>query len=407
MRIDRWALAPAFALALLPLAAQAEKTASEDVLPHAAEITPSQDDPAGAEETVVSPVSLLPASSLVAALEAERERLTADETLEVAVSRLVLGKGDRPLTADETLALRAVLKARGFDAAPQTSPEQTDDALLASLQKFQEANGLNGDGVIGQATRRALTHPKSALLDRIEQSLKQPQPPALGRAVVVNAAAQEVRVLEDGQEIYRTRAVVGRTSRRTPSFSTTITSLLFNPAWHVPAGIERKDIVPHLAEDPAYSAMKGLRIYDTSNNMAEVQAWDVDWTSHPSHYRFVQPAGPNTALGQIKFEMPNTMDIYLHDTPERDLFAKDARFFSSGCVRVQNPMDLARILLGDQAWDGHRIDERLSSGKTFRVALGQKVPVIIEYRLADTLPDGTVRYLDDTYGQMSKRSGKS
>jgi murein L,D-transpeptidase YcbB/YkuD len=174
------------------------------------------------------------------------------------------------------------------------------------------------------------------------------------------------------------RVIVGTVTHPTPVFRATMTSVLINPPWNVPSSIQRNEIMPKLKRDPGYLARGNYVFRDE---------------------RLVQLPGPKNALGQLKFEMPNPLDVYMHDTPDRRLFARPQRTLSHGCVRVEDPRDLARRLIDSNAWPEAAIDQTIASGETRRVPLKQAIPVYVLYWTAFADPDGTVEFRDDIYGR--------
>ena len=168
--------------------------------------------------------------------------------------------------------------------------------------------------------------------------------------------------------------IVGRPSRQTPTFEAVIDAITFNPSWHVPVDILRKDILPEMAKDFGYAQRRKIDVYARENEFSiRIDPRAVNWKRRPTSYRFVQRPHDSNALGRVKFEMENPYGIYLHDTPDRYLFQRDRRTFSSGCVRIDAALDMARLLLGDDVWQVGRITERLNGGRTFRVSLPEAV----------------------------------
>lgn len=192
--------------------------------------------------------------------------------------------------------------------------------------------------------------------------------------IVVNAAVQKLQLFEQNRPAFTTRVVVGKVYKQTPEFTATIKSVLFNPPWNVPNSILRNEILPQLEDDPDYLAKHHMR-----------------WRGPMA---VQQVAGPYSALGRIKFEMQDRFDVYLHDTPERWRFAKSRRLMSHGCVRVQNPQELAALLLHEKI---EAIQAAIAAGNTHRMALPQSVPVFIVYQTAHVDRDGAIEFFPDVY----------
>jgi murein L,D-transpeptidase YcbB/YkuD len=183
-----------------------------------------------------------------------------------------------------------------------------------------------------------------------------------------------------------------------------MTYLVLNPTWTVPPGILANDILPAQRRDPSYLAKKGLQVVDRNGRV--VPASSIDWsqaTARRFPYNLVQPPGPENALGRVKFMFPNSYAVYLHDTPTRSLFEKSERAFSSGCIRIENPLELAALLLeGQKGWDRAAIDAALATGKTRTVTLERPVPVLLTYFTAWVDRDGELQLRRDVYGRDPK-----
>ncbi|HSR72639.1 MAG TPA: L,D-transpeptidase family protein, partial [Kiloniellales bacterium] len=178
--------------------------------------------------------------------------------------------------------------------------------------------------------------------------------------------------------------------------------IIVNPDWTVPPKLARQDILPKVRENPSYLAEHNFTVF--SGWSAEARRLDpasIDWSgiggkSFP--YKLVQAPGPNNALGRIKFMLPNRYNVYLHDTPSRELFDRTTRAFSSGCVRLAKPLELADHLLRDQPdWDPSRLRAAIDSGRTMRINLPVSIPVYFTYFTAWVDDDGTVQFRDDVY----------
>jgi murein L,D-transpeptidase YcbB/YkuD len=191
---------------------------------------------------------------------------------------------------------------------------------------------------------------------------------------------------------------VGRDYRRTPVFSGKIGYLVLNPTWTAPMKLAVKDLLPAIQKDPDYLRRLGITVFDRNQNTVDPAT--VDWATVSGRnfpYRFVQSPGPLNAMGQVKFMFPNTFDVYLHDTPSRDLFTKKDRAFSSGCVRVSEPLELAAWLLKDSGMDRERIDAIVAKGDFQTVFLKKPIPVHIEYWTAWVDSQGEVNFRKDLY----------
>ena len=175
--------------------------------------------------------------------------------------------------------------------------------------------------------------------------------------------------------------------------------LVFNPTWTVPPGILRQDILPQVAKDADYLRQRNISVLGRDGRPVPIAS--VDWTSVSGKsfpYVLRQEPGPANALGRVKFIFPNQYSVFLHDTPSRALFERAERTFSSGCIRVENPLELAALLLRDnEGWDAKRIDAVVASGKTETVYLKRPLTVMLLYWTVDVLEDGAVVFRRDVY----------
>ncbi|MGZ5495339.1 MAG: L,D-transpeptidase family protein, partial [Candidatus Aminicenantales bacterium] len=189
---------------------------------------------------------------------------------------------------------------------------------------------------------------------------------------------------------------------QTPDFSAKISTITLNPAWNVPPKLAREDILPKLKKDPSYLIKKGFRVFESwSEGAREIDGAAVDWTQikpESLSFKFRQDPGPQNALGRILFLFPNKFDVYMHDTPERHLFNQAVRDFSSGCIRIEKPLDLALYALRDDpSWTKEKILEIIDSGETKVIPLRKPLPVHILYWTAWLGVDGQVQFRQDIY----------
>jgi murein L,D-transpeptidase YcbB/YkuD len=195
--------------------------------------------------------------------------------------------------------------------------------------------------------------------------------------------------------------IVGREARRTPSFSADLRYLVLNPWWEVPRRLATQDKLPVFRRDPAQVDRLGFVVLDAWGR--SVDHGGIDWAALSRErfpYRLRQRPGPLNALGAVKLMMPNDHDVYLHDTPTRGLFARVRRDFSSGCIRVEDTLDLAEwALAGVPGWDRARIDAAVASGVETRVDLAAPIPVHLQYLTAVVDADGGLRFVADLYGR--------
>ncbi len=302
-----------------------------------------------------------------------------------------------------------MLRKRLWTSGDLESPRQDDlfdEDLEAAVVRFQDRHGLDADGVGGRRTRTALDVPVEERLRQIVLNLERwrwmPRH-ADSRYILVNMAGFEMRVIEDEVPILRMRVVIGRPYRRTPAFCEAMTYVVVNPYWHVPPSLAVRDLLPKIREDSGYLERQGIRVFsDWTENARELDGQAMDWSNVSGRhfpYKLRQDPGPHNALGRIKFMLPNRFNIYLHDTPHREHFDLSVRAFSSGCIRLEDPLALADYLLGDAGWSPERVRETVASSKRRVVTLSRPIPVYLVYRTAWVERDGAVRFRDDVYGR--------
>lgn len=303
---------------------------------------------------------------------------------------------------DRLVLIRARLAERGFDPPEDhfaEDPLVLDAELSARLKAFQKAAGIKVSGLVGPQTIGALNGEtridrRMALANNMERLRWLPKD--LGaRHVFVNQAAFETWVWNNGKEEWRSRVIVGRPMTQTAVFSDEMETVVVNPSWGVPQSIIRNEYLPKLRNDPSYLDRIGFKVVNSSGRV--VSSSDVDWWGYANGQVGVQqPPGDDNALGKLKFLFPNGHDIYMHDTPNRQLFERSVRSFSHGCVRVQNPQEFASVLLG---LDEMEIDDMIASGKSQTIKLKQKLPVHLAYFTAWPNAAGEIVYYNDIYGR--------
>jgi murein L,D-transpeptidase YcbB/YkuD len=225
-------------------------------------------------------------------------------------------------------------------------------------------------------------------------------PDELGsRYILVNIPSFKMKVFEDDKRVIESKVVVGRQERQTPAFTANMAYLVLSPKWYVPRSIAVKDKLPQLKRSPNALARQNIRVFNSAGK--EIKPGAVNWRAVSAdnfNYQLRQDAGPRNALGGIKFMFPNPYNVYLHDTPSRELFSRNQRTFSSGCIRISNPVELAEYLLkSDPKWNRNRIKTASTSGQQQVVNLPQKVPVYLLYLTAWVDEDGLVNFRSDIY----------
>ncbi len=282
-----------------------------------------------------------------------------------------------------------LIRARfGLDVTQGDDDQVYDTQVAAAVADFQRANGLRPSGVLTPRTQASLSgdEPRPDVENDIIANMEvwRWMPRDLGQnRIDVNIPDYEVRVFHDGKVVQENKVVVGKPTTPTPVFSNTMKFAIINPYWNVPPSILRKEMLPRLATDPTYFQRMGYETYYFHGQLM-----------------VRQPPGEKNALGRIKFMFPNQYAVYLHDTPERKLFAAAKRAFSHGCVRVDQPLDFAQTILGPK-WPQERI-ESLIGGKEHYVFLPTPLPIHIEYFTAYVNDDDRLVLRNDVYGYEHK-----
>jgi murein L,D-transpeptidase YcbB/YkuD len=319
-----------------------------------------------------------------------------------------LHKGDRD---PRVATLRTRLEATGdlpAGGAPGSmgvggeDPTLFDDALEAAVRTFQYRHGLDVDGVVGSGTLEALNVPVEARVDQIRVNLERARwiLQDLGEDfAAANIAAFEVHIVRDDTIAWTTRAQVGKTYRKTPLFRADLTYVVFNPTWTVPPTILAQDVLPAIQSDLGYLETKHMDVLTHDGRVVDPAT--VDWASYSGRdfpYIIRQRPGPWNALGQVKFIFPNPNFVFIHDTPSTSLFDRSVRTFSSGCVRIEDPLDFAVQVLGSSGqWDDQTVADAVASQETQTVHLAHPLPVLLLYWTAEGGRDGLIHFREDVY----------
>ena len=321
-----------------------------------------------------------------------------------AIPSRTLKKGS---SGNSVILLRQRLTA--LDYGRLGKAPQFDDELKASVAKFQKDNGLNIDGVAGPGTIGRLNQGPKQKLVKVLVNLERERWmnfPRGKRNIFVNQAAYTVYMIDNGRVSFQTRAVIGTRAkdRRTPEFYDEMTHMVVNPTWHVPSSITGKEYLPIIREDPGFLARRNMVMVSSSGK--KVNPANIDYTEYtPKNFPFSIKQRPSAgnALGRVKFMFPNKFNIYLHDTPSKNLFNRDTRAFSHGCVRIQKPFDFAYKLLEKQTSNPKgAFNTWLKTGKEQYVNLDKPVPVYLTYRTVYFGDAKKPSFFPDIYGRDKK-----
>jgi len=312
----------------------------------------------------------------------------------------------------------ALLRKR-LEISPGANETKFDEAVLEAVRQFQSSHGSVADGMVGAGTRRLLNggqrqEPVGSPA-RIKQILVNMErwrwlPHDLGAFyVTVNIPEFTLRVIEEGTPIHTARVVVGKPDKQTPVISDEMEEVVFNPYWNVPNSIKMEEIAPYFGGgggffggwDTSILQRHGLRIRYGGR---DIDPDSIDWSRNDlRNFDLVQPPGPTNVLGKVKFVFPNKHDVYMHDTTQKHLFANTVRAESHGCMRVQNPAQLAELVLAhDKGWSSARVQSTFDGIGDNHVALDQKIPVYITYFTLRVNDDGSISTFNDLYGHDAR-----
>ncbi|MCX0502070.1 L,D-transpeptidase [Erwinia billingiae] len=367
-------------------------------------MTASAEGPKPTDEAV--PTTSVPASFVDEEIASTPAPKPVDEQATVSPSAT-------PLPENPNAANTPELAGQVLGNAVPADPTHIYSAdLVEAVKRFQRWQGLEPDGAIGPRTREWLNvspQLRASLLALNIQRLRL-LPDDMHNGIMVNIPNYSLIYYLNGSQILASRVIVGRPDRKTPLMRSALNNVVLNPPWNVPTTLVRQDIVPKVKQDPAYLYKHNYTLLSGWSNDAEViDPSMIDWrmvsaASFP--YRIRQAPGATNSLGRYKFNMPSSDAIYLHDTPNHNLFQKDIRALSSGCVRVNKASDLANLLLQDAGWNDTRISSTLKEGDTRYVPIRHRIPVNLYYLTAWVADDGKAQYRTDIYNyDMTARSG--
>jgi murein L,D-transpeptidase YcbB/YkuD len=300
-----------------------------------------------------------------------------------------------------------LLRVRLGQTGPTADGQRYDDDISAAVAKFQQQHLLDADGMLGQQTIDALNVSVAERIDQLRVNLEWQRWAAMpehDEYLLVNVAHYTLHKIERDQRTWSMRTQVGKRKRPTPTFKAEITAIMANPSWTVPPTIFREDILPKLQADPGYLQRKRMQIVDRSGRAIDSSTFNWQKTTAANFpYRLREGPGRTNALGRVKFLMPNPHLIYLHDTPSKRLFDRDARAFSSGCIRLQEPEKLAEFLIARQSGDGQaRLKSALDGKRSRYIGLDQPIPIVVMYGTADLDADGELILARDLYGKDAR-----
>lgn len=310
--------------------------------------------------------------------------------------------------SDRVVKLRERLAASGdMDVNEAKGSSLFDDKLKQSVIRFQKRHGLMADGIVGSATLNALNIPLKDRIRQIELNMERLRW-ILGndeqRSIVINVANFELYVVENGKSVLSMKVVVGKPYWHTPVFTAKMTYLVINPSWNVPDSIAREEMLKAVKKAPHYLAKQNIKVIKGwGSREEEIDYQTIDWskiTAETLVYRFRQEPGPLNPLGYLKFMLPNKFNVYLHDTPAKNLFSENIRTFSHGCTRIEKPLELAEyVLRDDPRWTQEKLLAAIKNGTEQEVRIPHPLNVHFLYLTAWVDEQGTLQFRDDIYGR--------
>ena len=302
-----------------------------------------------------------------------------------------------------TLARRLVQSGDLPDSETAISTSEYNESLQEGVRHFQARHGLEVDALVGRKTLRALNVPIEKRIDQLRVNLERMRRLSDIESrdfVLVNIAAFKAYVIRDGQVAWTTKVIVGERGDETPEFYSALSHIVFNPTWTVPYSIASEELLPKIKADPGFFARGRYELFDGDGDRVDPST--IDWSAigiGNFPFTIVQQPGPANQLGQVKFMFPNEYSVCMHDTPAKSLFDKAARAFSHGCIRVDDPLGFAEVLLDRDSWSREQIDAEIENGKTRTIELPEPLPLHVSYWTAEVNDLGQVYFYDDLYGR--------
>jgi murein L,D-transpeptidase YcbB/YkuD len=307
-------------------------------------------------------------------------------------------KGEQALLLRQRLIFENYLP---FDTLGAPDASLFDDQMVEAVKAFQINHGMAPTGTVGDRTLAELNIPAEVRLATLIEN--QPRVSAYAqdlapRAILVNIPSLQLETVEDGRVFSRHNIVAGKLDRPSPTLTSTVSDVTFNPYWKIPASIVERDIVPHYLKDASYLEQMQIRVFDGVDG-PEIDPATIDWAStSPERYFFRQDPGENNALATVKINFPNDFMVYMHDTPHRELFGSNARFESSGCIRVEQVQTVIDWVLRDQSdYSPDQYGQIIASREPYELKVQDPPSVRFMYLTAWATPEGAVNFRPDIY----------
>ncbi|MEJ6952401.1 L,D-transpeptidase family protein [Natronospora cellulosivora (SeqCode)] len=281
-----------------------------------------------------------------------------------------------------------------------------DEAIDKAVRRFQKSHGLLVDGIVGRNTLRELNISVENRIKEIQYNISEMEKyhELSGmKYIIVNIPDFHMNLVDNEEIIKQMKVIVGRQGHKTPVFNDEIKYLVFNPSWFIPFNTSIRDFIPSIRQDPNYFSSRDIRVFRISDGR-EVNTQSINWSLINRQnfvYRLEQAPGPKNPMGQVKFIFPNIYHVYLHGTPDSHLFNNYIRTYSLGCVRLEEPIELAKILLKDYSiYTDTEIDEIIEKGITKTVYLEEPLAIYIVYWTVWVDDKGEVNFRRDIYNRF-------
>ncbi|WP_288131524.1 L,D-transpeptidase family protein [Microbulbifer sp.] len=336
-------------------------------------------------------------------LQAERYRALADKW-EPVTAGAALQPGDR---GPRVAQLRALLKLYGdYRGQPGPVPVGSQNPALfgvglqLALETYQRRHGLPVTGILDKTTATELARPPQELAELLDRNAERwdrlPDNPG-ARYVLINVPDYQLQLVENGRVTLNMKTVVGKSSKRTPDMNSKVVSVVFNPTWTVPRSILLTDLLPKARNNPEAMHKRGYRVVKYGTNTTMPISDESIASAAKGKATLRQISGPDNTLGQVKFVIPNKQAIFLHDTQAQSLFKHRERAFSHGCIRLEQPEELAYALLGRQGWDRTRVAQATIGDESVTIKVDNPPALFITYLTAWVDPRGQVHFRPDVY----------
>lgn len=282
------------------------------------------------------------------------------------------------------------------------NPKFYDSVMFVAVKEFQKRNGMEPDGALGKMTVNALNQSPRILMDRAAVNMERLRwlPDSLrdSEMIVVNIANFQLDYLSKGDTLFSGKVIVGKQYHASPIFSAPMKYIVFSPYWNVPNSIARNELIPSIRRNPNYLRQKNMEVVTHSGKLVDPST--INWSSKSFPYMIRQKPGGENSLGLVKFMFPNKHSVYLHDTPSKSLFEREDRALSHGCIRLQHPEKLAKLLLNDMpGWTDEKIQEAMHQTKEQIVNLNREIPVVLIYLTFWADSNGQGHFRPDIYGR--------